>query len=86
MTCVLDGKKRSIYASILTNSKIKIICSYKYIYKYIFHLFFNNILVDDSFPTKLDEIKFILKILNFNFSHDDLNVLTERKYKYDLFK
>ena len=29
MSCVLDGKKRSIYASILVNSKIKIICSYK---------------------------------------------------------
>ena len=30
-------------------------------------------------------MKFILKILNFNFFDDVLNVLTERKYKHDLF-
>ena len=33
-SCVLDGKKRSIFASILINAKVKIFCSHKLFYKY----------------------------------------------------
>ena len=82
-SCVLDGKKRSVYTNILINAKFKIFCSYKVFFKFIFYPFFNKILVDSDYPTKLDEIKYILKILNYNFEDQDLNILTERKYVQD---
>ena len=83
-SCVLDGKKRSIYASILVNAKIKIICSYKLFFKIIFFPFFKKIFVDADYQTKLDEMKSILKILNYNFEDQDLNILPERKYNQDI--
>ena len=45
-SCVLDGKKRSIYANILLRSKIKVFCTYKFFYKFLFGVFFNKTLVD----------------------------------------
>ena len=83
-SCVLDGKKRSIYANMLINAKIKIICSYKLFFKIIFFPFFKKIFVDSDSQTKLDEMKSILKILNYNFEDQDLNILSERKYNQDI--
>ena len=83
-SCVLDGKKRSIFASILINAKVKIFCSYKLFFKYIFYPFFKKILIDSDCSTKIDEMKFILKILNYDFENNDLNILTERKYNHDI--
>ena len=71
-SCVLDGKKRSIYSNILISAKIKIICTYKSFFKIIFFPFFKKIFVDSDSQTKLDEMKSILKILNYNFE-DYLN-------------
>ena len=82
-SCVLDGKKRSIYANILINAKVKVICSYKFFFKFIFYFFFKKILIDSDYPTKIDEMKSILKILDFNFENHDLNILAERKYEQD---
>ena len=82
-SCVLDGKKRSIYANILINAKVKVICSYKFFFKFIFYFFFKKILIDSDYPTKIDEMKSILKILDFNFENHDLNILAERKYDQD---
>jgi len=79
-SCVLDGKKRSFYANLLIRAKIKIACTYKIFFKYIFHFFFKKILIDSDYSTKIDEMKSILKILNFNYNDNDLNILTERIY------
>jgi len=79
-SCVLDGKKRSIYANILIRAKIKIACTNKIFFMFIFYFFFKKILIDSDHFTKIDEIKSILKILNFNYEDNDLNILTERKY------
>ena len=79
-SCVLDGKKRSFYANLLIRAKIKIACTYKIFFKYIFKFFFKKILIDSDYSTKIDEMKSILKILNFNYNDNDLNILTERKY------
>ena len=79
-SCVLDGKKRSFYANLLIRAKIKIACTYKIFFKYIFYFFFKKILIDSDYSTKIDEMKSILKILNFNYNDNDLNILTERIY------
>ena len=79
-SCALDGKKRSIYANIFISSKIKVACSYKLFFKFLFHFFFKKILIDSDYSTKIDEMKSILKILNFNYNDNDLNILTERIY------
>lgn len=74
LTVVLDGKKRSIYGSIASRSKIKILLTTKILYKNLFKLFFNKIYHKYNHSNKLDEIKSILKILNFSFSEVDLNL------------
>jgi len=79
-SCVLDGKKRSIYSNLFIRAKIKIACTYNIFFKFIFYFIFKKILIDSDYPTKIDEIKSILKILNFNYEYNDLNILTERKY------
>ena len=77
MVAALDGKKRSIYLSIITNSKIKILCTYKKFYKSIFKFFFSQIYLDDESPTKIYEIKDILNKLNYQLIDSDLNTISK---------
>ncbi len=75
MIAVLDGKKRSIFYTLLNFSKYKILSTNKLFYKKIFRFFLSNILLDNCFENKLSEIKYILKILNFKYEDNDLNIL-----------
>lgn len=94
---ILDGKKRSIYLSFLLKSNIKILCTYKYVYKILFLFFFNKVILDNESDSKLIEIKSILSFLNFRFEESDLNILNKNifhttrpelksyNFKYDVF-
>jgi ADP-heptose:LPS heptosyltransferase len=83
---VLDGKKRSIYLSILVNAKVKILCTYKKFYKIILSIFYKIILLDTDSETKIIEIKNILEILKFNFNENDLNFLSTDFFTNSFFK
>ena len=72
---VLDGKKRSIYGALLTKSKIKILFTTKYFYKKILFKFFDHVIFNQEFSSKIEEIKFILKKLDYNYLIEDLNTL-----------
>ena len=82
-SCILDGKKRSIYLSLIIKAKIKIFCTYKIFYRFIFNFFFTKILVDNKYLTKKDEMNDILKLLNLELIEEDLNILTNRNYNHD---
>ena len=82
----LDGKKRSIYLSLLLNAKIKILCTYKKFYKKIFSPFYKIILLDSHTESKIFVIKNILKILNFDFIDSDLNFLGNDFFTNSFFK
>ena len=77
MVVALDGKKRSIFLCIITNSKIKILCTYKKIYKKIFKFFFSQIYLDDESPSKIFEIESILNKLNYQLVDTDLNTISK---------
>ena len=81
---VLDGKKRSLYCSILTKARYKISIVTKIFYKFIFKFNFTKIIYDDYSQNKIDLHKNALKILNFNIIEDDLNVLLNRKFNSTL--
>ena len=74
---VLDGKKRSIYFSILTRSKLKFLFTKKKAYKFLLYYFFNKIFLDQEFRSKTSEIKKILQLLNFNLVPADFKVINE---------
>ena len=71
----LDGKKRSIYLSLLVKAKFKILCTYKSIYKKIFNSFFDLILLDKDCSSKIEEINKILNLITYNYEQSDLNTL-----------
>ena len=75
LSVVLDGKKRSIFNSILSRSNTRILLTTKKIYKKIFNFFFISIIHNESYDSKIEEIKKILEILSFNFNESDLNIL-----------
>jgi len=78
---VCDGKKRSIYSSILTRSKLRILFTTKTIYKILFKIFFSKIYIDNNSESKIYEIKEALTFLNFNFVESDLNTINIKKNK-----
>ena len=76
---VLDGKKRSIYFSILNKSKSKIMYTPSKFIKNIFHFFFDRIFLIDYKIPKIELIKESLSFLNYNFVESDLNFLKEHE-------
>jgi ADP-heptose:LPS heptosyltransferase len=77
---VLDGKKRSIYCSILCWSKTKYLITTQKLYKSFFSFFFKQTIFSFTKKTKFDEIKDILNALNFNFLEQDLNIFNDEKF------
>ena len=53
----MDGKKRSIYFTILLRSKINFLLTYKKLYKKYLSLFFSFILLDDENSSKIEEFR-----------------------------
>ena len=84
----LDGKKRSIYSSILIKSRFKFLLTTKILYKKLLNLFFYNIIYEKEYKNKLEEIKSLLSSLKYNFKNSDLNVFenerTVKKIPYNL--
>ena len=74
-TIVCDGKRRSIYSSILIKSKIKILFSTKSSYKILFKYFFTLILLDKYAKSKILEIHDVVRFLKFNYTESDLNTI-----------
>jgi len=74
---VLDGKKRSIYFSVLIRSKLKFLLTKKIVYKLLLHNFFNKIFLDRDFVSKISEIKKLLKLLNFNLVSSDFKTINK---------
>ena len=72
---VLDGKKRSIYFSILNKSKSKIMYTPSKFIKNIFHFFFDRIFLIDYKIPKIKLIKESLSFLNYDFVDSDLYFL-----------
>ena len=54
---ILDGKKRSIYFSLLVRSRYKFLFTYKNFYKSFLTLFYTKIFHDKNCSNKLSEIK-----------------------------
>ena len=76
----LDGKKRSIYLSILIKSKIKVLLTTKNFFKKIFNYFFDTISNFNENKTRIQEIKEILYACNFNYKKSDLNLFQNKKF------
>ena len=74
---VLDGKKRSIYCSLLCRAKIKLLITTKWFYKNLFNLFFTKTILSSFKKKKIEEIKDTLDFLNFNFIEKDLNTFND---------
>ena len=64
---VLDGKKKSIFLSLLLKSNNKILCTNKKIYQKLFKYFFHKIFLDNNNISKIDEIKKVLNHINLKF-------------------
>lgn len=75
LIALLDGKKRSLYFSLLTRSKFKFLFTYKKLYKLIFKVFFTKIFYDNDSNNKISEIKNLLNYLNFDLIKTDLNTI-----------
>lgn len=81
--CVLslDGKKRSIFACVISKTKLKIITVTKKIYKKIFFNLKDNILFIKDFRSRIEEFKFILKKMDIDYSDRDLDIFDSEKVK-----
>ena len=75
LIALLDGKKRSLYFSLLTRSKFKFLFTYKNFYKVLFKYFFTKIFYDNDSDSKISEIKDLLIFLNFYLVKSDMNTL-----------
>ena len=75
----LDGKKRSIFACVISSAKLKILSVTKKIYKKIFFNLKDNILFVNDFRSKIEEFKFILKKMDIDYSDKDLNIFDSEK-------
>ena len=80
----LDGKKRSIFACVISNAKLKIMTVTKKIYKKIFFNFKDNILFIKDSKSRLEEFKFILKKMDIDYSDKDLNIFDSEKVQSNL--
>ena len=77
----LDGKKRSIFACVVSKAKLKIMTVTKKIYKKIFFNFKDNILFIKDFRSRIDEFKFILRKIDIDYSDKDLDIFNSEKIK-----
>ena len=75
LIALLDGKKRSLYFSLITRSKFKFLFTYKAFYKVLFKIFFTKIFYDNDSDNKISEIKNLLNFLSFNLDKSDLNTI-----------
>ena len=75
LICALDGKKRSIYYSILLKSKIKILMTTKKFFKVVLGSFFSKIYLFDQSKNKIEEIKDLLKLCEMTFDNKDIHYL-----------
>ena len=75
LIALLDGKKRSLYFSLITRSKFKFLFTYKAFYKVLFKIFFTKIFYDNDSDNKILEIKNLLNFLSFNLDKSDLNTI-----------
>ena len=73
---ILDGKKRSIYFSLIVKSKYKFLFTYKKFYSLVFKYLFSKIFLDKNCSSKFDEIKDLLKYIGILFSENDLNTIS----------
>jgi ADP-heptose:LPS heptosyltransferase len=73
---ILDGKKRSIYFSLIVRSKYKFLFTYKKFYSLVFKYLFSKIFLDKNCSSKFDEIKNLLKYIGILFSENDLNTIS----------
>ena len=76
---ILDGKKRSIYFSLIVRSKYKFLFTYKKFYSLVFKYLFSKIFLDKNCSSKFDEIKNLLKYIGILFSENDLNTISYNK-------
>tara|TARA_B110000881_G_scaffold149719_1_gene132750 strand:- start:414 stop:1418 length:1005 start_codon:yes stop_codon:yes gene_type:complete len=74
----LDGKKRSIYASLLVKAKFKFLVTTKIFYVKIFKNKFTKIISDIDGQPKINEIYKILDVLNFKFNKKHLNFVNKK--------
>ena len=79
LICALDGKKRSIYFSILLKSKIKILMTTKSFFKKTLKNFFSKIYLFSESKDKLDEIYDVLNLCKMSFSERDIHFLSQHK-------
>ena len=70
---VLDGKKRSIYCSLLCRAKTKLLITTQWFYINLFNFFFTKTILSSLKKKKIEEIKDTLDFLNFDFIEKDLN-------------
>ena len=77
LIAVLDGKKRSLYFSLLTRSKFKFLFTYKKFYTVFLKFFFTKVFYDKDCNNKISEIKDLLKFLNLNLDEDDYNIINK---------
>ncbi|MDC0343947.1 hypothetical protein OAM66_00395 [Pelagibacteraceae bacterium] len=80
----LDGKKRSIYFSLLLKSKFKFLITTKKIYKKIFKNVFTSIIYSLDAENKIDEIKYFLNKINFNLNTNDFNIFDKEVLNTDI--
>lgn len=72
---VMDGKKRSIYLSLLKYCKKKFLLTPSLFFKKIFRFFFKKIYLIKYDIPKIDLIKNIIKDLNCDYIKNDINFL-----------
>ncbi len=82
----LDGKKRSIYFSILLRSKKKVLMTTKFIYKKILKSFFSKIYFFDQSKNKIEEIRDVLNLCKMKFNNDEINFLKDEKIQSNKIK
>ena len=70
----LDGKKRSIYLSLLMRAKFKFLITTKKIYKQILKNFFTTVVYSIDTDNKIDEIKLLLKKIKLNLNTNDFKI------------
>ena len=75
LIAILDGKKRSLYFSLLNRSKFKFLFTFKKSYSIIFKYFFTKIFYDNECENKISEIKIFLNFLDFDLIEDDLKTI-----------
>ena len=73
---ILDGKKRSIYFSLIVRSKYKFLFTYKKFHSLLFKYLFTKIFLDENCTNKFDEIKNLLRYIGIIFSENDLNTIS----------